>query len=70
MVRTCMPQNINNCEAEHTLKAKWEIQTSANGQGREPTGGSLTFVDIMLWASPSKRCVNSETYSISSLFLT
>lgn len=65
MVRTCMPININSCEAEHILKAKWEVQTNA-----KEAGGSLTLVDIMLWASTSKRCVNSETYSILSLFLT
>ena len=45
--------------------AKWEVQTNA-----KEAGGSLTLVDIMLWASTSKRCVNSETYSILSLFLT
>lgn len=43
MVRTCMHKNINNCEAEHILKAKWEIQTSA-----KEVGGSLKLVDIML----------------------
>lgn len=52
MVRTFMHKNINNREAEHILKAKQEIQTSA-----KQVGGSLKLVDIMLWASPSKRCL-------------
>ena len=57
MVRACMHENLNNCEAEHILKAKWEIQRSA-----KEAGGSLTLVDIMLWASLSKRCLCELRY--------